>query len=266
MRAMRQRLALALLAAACATPALAVWSCGGSLPGPQVCSERQTCEQGRSCVLGRCRKDKTIPVSLDAPRLTFPPIDLAWIHGGEVQGPTELGEALVLGRQGEADSLLLLRFAVSIPEDARLQRALLWLEPLPRCERRPGRVAFEVAQVLSPWRSSGLAGGERPDLSLPMYAAEASVTPPQPLRIDVTELVKAWAERRDSYHGLALSAAGDGQTGACYASGVTWGRGPELRVFLWPEEPDAGSDAGDAGDGSTEAGSEAGAEAGSEDP
>jgi hypothetical protein len=53
-------------------------------------------------------------------------------------------------------------------------------------------------------------------------------------------------------------ASGDSPTGACYTTGLTWGTGPRLSVYLWPELPDAGADAdadgGDAGDASADGG------------
>jgi hypothetical protein len=113
-------------------------------------------------------------------------------------------------------------------------------------------MALEVAHVLAPWKSSELSGGKRPKLGIPMRAGETSVTPVRPLRIDVTEIVRAWAKHRKRYHGLAVMAAGNSPTGACFTTGLTGGDGPRLSVYLWPEdagmpEEDAG-DAGDAGD------------------
>jgi hypothetical protein len=210
-------------------------------------------------VLGRCRKDKTMPISGQAPRLEFEPEDYLWLDGKLAQGPDTIGDRFVLGKAGASGAKLLMRFAVSLPPGARVQRALLLLDPLPQCARRPGRMAVEVAHVLSPWESSETQAGTQPRLSLPMRAGEASVTPPRPLRLDITEIVREWADHRTRYHGVALMASGDSPTGACFTTGVTWGEGPRLHIYVWPETPDAGVDA--AVDADTDAAADAATDA-----
>lgn len=252
---MRRTSLIALLTGSFALPGAILWACGGTLPGPRVCSERDPCDKGRTCVLGRCRRDKTMPISTKAPLLRFEAADFAWADG-EVAGPETIGDRIVLGEAGHASAKLYLRFAISIPPAERVQRALLTLTPLSSCTRKPGRMALEVAHILEPWSSAAMSSGDRPKLDIPMRAGETSVTPARPLRIDVTELVRAWAEHKKRYHGLALMAAGDSATGACFTSGLTAGQGPALHVYLWPDEPDGGADAGDADAG--DAGDDAG--------
>lgn len=256
------RRAYALIVAV-ALPGVLLGSCGGDLPGPSVCSERTPCDKGRVCVLGRCRMEGTTPVSERAPRLVFEPEDMGLYTGERALPLSEMGPAIALGQRGSS-ALLLMRFAVSYPPGARLQRAFLALDPLPDCARRPGRVTLELAQVLSPWRSIDLSHERLPKMTVPMRAATVSATPAHPLRLDVTELVRQWGRTRERYYGLALLADGDSDTGACYTSGLEWGAGPRLEIYLWPKEPkdagvdadaepDAGDDAGgraaDAGDG-----------------
>jgi hypothetical protein len=148
------------------------------------------------------------------------------------------------------------RFAVKLPPKARLQRALLVMDPMPQCTRLPGRIHLELSHVLSPWRSGSISWSRQPDLSLPMRASTVTATPPLPVRLDVTELVREWGEHRGRYYGLGLNAAGRGPGRACFTTGLTWGTGPRLEVFLAPEKKkkkrkraaDAGADAAsDAG-------------------
>ncbi len=246
---MRWRSVVAFSSVSFVLPALALWACSAALPGPPVCSERDPCTKGRTCVLGRCRKDKTMPISTNAPVLRFEPVDIAWVDDGEVLEPNELGDRFVLGRAGHASAQLYLRFAVAVPPAERLQRALLTLEPLPSCARSPGRMTLELLPIMSPWRSSELSTGRRPELDTPLRVGEASVTPPQPLRLDVTELVRAWSKHKKRHHGVVLMATGDSATGACFTSGTTWGTAPTLSVYLWPEESDAGADGSSDRDG-----------------
>ena len=255
---MRSALLLPVILCSFVLPGLLLGSCGGELPGPRACSDRTPCGKGRICSLGRCRKKGTIPVSAKPAKLTFKPVDLAWINESGIVGPSELGPTITLGKRGVTETLLM-RYAVELPEDAKVQRALLVLDSMPDCARRPGRIALELAHVLSPWRSAQLTRGNQPRLDLPMRVADTTATPARPLRIDVTEVVRAWAEDRKRYHGIALIANGTSDTGACFTSGLTWGEGPRLQIFLRPPKvADAGADAdadaaddaeaGDAGD------------------
>ena len=227
------------------------WACSAALQlpsGATVCSERRPCPSGQSCVMGRCRKKATMPVSTDAPRSTFEPADLAWISADGVRGPDEVGETFVLGKRSDRDAMLLMRFAIALPDDARLQRAVISLDPMPQCVRRPGRIEIEVAHVLSPWRSSQLTAGNQPKLGLPMRLAETSATPAKPLRIDVTEIVQAWKEHRKRYHGVALSASGESDSGACYTTGLAYGVGPRLDLYFWPDDEGQGGGGGEGGE------------------
>src|SRR5690606_25714863 len=110
------------------------------------------CDGGGRCVLGRCREPGTQPVSTLAPRLTAVPEDVAWVDGREVQPRDALAPLLRLGRADDR-SALYMRFALELPDEARVQRALLLLDPMPDCPTQPGRLVLEVAPVLAPWRS-----------------------------------------------------------------------------------------------------------------
>jgi len=256
---MKRVLPLLLVVVNVAIAALVASACGRSLPGPALCSANRACEDGQSCTLGRCRPRMADPVAIDAQRLAFSPVDLAQVNGSGESGRTELDAAFRLGKKGDVAQVLL-RFAVKLPADARLQRALLVLEPLPRCERRAGRVSIELAQVLASWTSQTVARTRLPRTGLPMRAGDFAIMPVQPIRIDVTELVSDWLRHRRRYHGLLLSASGTSPTGGCYATGAAEGRGPSLELFFQTAPPDAGTDAADAaGDGSADAAGDAAA-------
>ena len=201
-----------------------------------------------------------MPVSSDAPKLIFEPVDLAYIGPGGVQRADGLDEALVIGKRGETTQLVM-RFAVTIPPEGKLQRALLVMDALPRCPRQPGRIRLELAHVEAPWTSAELSEARRPDLSLPMHAGDITVTPPKALRLDVTEVVRGWTEHRKRYHGIVLQGVGDSASGACFTSGVAWGRGPRLEVYLWPDDEGEGGGGG-AGGGEGGAGGGSGGEGG----
>lgn len=194
-----------------------------------------------------------MPVARRAPKFDFEPVDIATVSGSSTIAKDDLGPTIVLGRESHGETTVLFRFALSrespVHDGGRLQRALLVLEPMPHCDSRPGRMQIELADVLTPWTSSDVARGPLPKLSLPMKVGEAAMTPQRPLRIDVTELVRRWAERPQRYHGLALIVRGNSDSGACYTTGLTRGNGPHLSVFLRAPEESKSTDADGAGGG-----------------
>jgi hypothetical protein len=221
-------------------------TCGGELPGPRVCGGPELCPAAEACVLGRCRSPAKSPVSYEAELQVFEPADVARLSAREQS--TEVGESdiIVLGDPDEGESLLLLRFALTLPSLGRLEAAVLRLDPMPSCGAMPADVQLELCHVLSPWRSDTVRWTRRPSLGLPMRATILASTAPRPFRLDVTELVRQWAEHPERYHGLGLLASGAGPGHACFASGLRTARGPRLEIYLTPL-PDAGADAGDAG-------------------
>ena len=197
-------------------------------------------------MLGRCQPPGRSPISQDAKRLLFAPIDWVKLSARrEAQGPTD-SEVITLGDPASGDELLLLRFAVKLPPRARVQRAIVVLDPMPQCASRPAEIRLELSQVLSSWRSQSLSWSRQPQISLPMQVATVRALPARPLRLDVTGQLRQWQEHPHRHHGLGLSAAGTGPGMACYTAGLTAGRGPRLEVYLAPpRRPKRAVDAGD---------------------
>ena len=251
-----------------------IWACVGELPGPPICSGQSVCGKGHTCVLGRCRQAKQLPVSKKAAVVRFEPEAYVLLRDTEDAEPAEgAREAIVLGGPEHPATIMLLRFAVKLPDQAEIQSALLVLDALPKCGGRPGKISLELAHVLSAWEPQAVSFNRRPELSIPMKAATAHATPPRPLRLDVTQLVAEWRDHRSRYHGLALLATRDSGAGACYSTGLSWGRGPRLEIYLKPKPKkkkpqdagaDASSDASPA-DASSDAAVDAAADAGDDD-
>lgn len=238
---------LAMLACAALTPAVLMGACRRQLPGPASCSERLPCDKSQTCVLGRCRKNGTMPVSFDAPRHSFEPTKLAVLADGQMRHGDGLGPAIRLGERDRPVTLLL-GFSVRLPEGERVQRALIELSPLPSCPHVVNKLAVELMPITEPWKPHTARAASPPKMGLPMAYAPQRVLD-QPLRIDVTELVRDWYSKRDDDHGLALRISGQGAQSSCFSSGGSWTDGPRLDVYLWPEaDAGADADAGDAGD------------------
>jgi hypothetical protein len=221
-------------------PLAAGGGCVGELPGAAVCSAHEPCGAGLACVLGRCRPSGTVPASFEAERVEVAPEALAAVGGGSARRATPLGDVLVVGPPGGLE-VLLLRFALPERLDRTLERALLLLDPAPRCDARPGRIHLELAEIAEAWSASAVTERRRPRLGLSMRVGDLEAVPERPWRVDVTEIVRLW-ERRPP-HGIAVLVDAAAGAGACFEAERV-----RLQLFYAPPDRDAGTDAADAAD------------------
>jgi hypothetical protein len=190
-------------------------------------------------------------VELEAERLRLLPKDIAYLTGSRSYARDELPEQLALGRAADGQGRLLLRFALDLPRRAVIQSALLVFEPLPGCAPRPGAIRSSLQHVLEPWSSAAVSAGRQPSYGQAWVGPVLSPIPAKTLRIDVSELVRAWRAHPRRYHGLMLEFEGQSSSGACLSSGLSHGELPHLELFFAPTRlekripPDAAVD-GDA--------------------
>lgn len=232
-----------------------VVGCHAPLPGPAPCDAVTQC--GGACVLGRCREAGSIPASTLARRLSLAASEVLLL--GDEEGDRDvrgvaLGEATLLLRWPleELDRALAERAArvakagaprtaapidrgkAAAPGSEPVQRALLVLEPLPDRPVEPGTLALEVAEILEPWAATSTSARSIPRTGLPMRAGSVATAPRRPLRLDVTELLRAWSKGTRG-HGLALVATPRGGGRAWYALSGPDRVSPRLEVYLAPD-------------------------------
>ncbi|AKT35960.1 DNRLRE domain-containing protein [Chondromyces crocatus] len=147
-------------------------------------------------------------------------------------GATRLPEAIALGAASTGRTVLLFRFAATWPDNADITSAFLLLDPVEGAPPAAQDIPLEVARILDPWSADTVSWGRQPRLSIPGLAAVARRLPLSPVRIDVTDLVRAWAARARDDHGIALLASGDDPVGVACSLGITDGLGPRLEVYL----------------------------------
>jgi hypothetical protein len=212
--------------------ALAMAACGKATPAAEICSPG-TCGAGRSCLVGRCHPNDVSPSPADTQRVLLSPKDLAVLASRGTSGAgTDLPAVIALGREGEGNLVVLLRFAATWRDDSDVVSAFLLLDPLEGAVPPSSTIPVEIARILDPWSPSTVSWGRQPRLALPEAATVVRPQPPRPLRIDVTEMVRAWKQRRGDDHGIALLTAARDPFGSSYSTGVTGGIGPRLEVYV----------------------------------
>lgn len=168
----------------------------------------------------------------DARRVVVAPRDLAVVglHGGG--GGPDLPDAVALGSAAGGTVVMLFRFDAAWREDAEVESAFLVLEAMDGAPPAGSPIHFEAARVAEPWRADAVSWGRQPRLDVPFTAGAARPRPSIPMRIDVTKVVRGFAQHDGGEHGIALLARGDDPVGAVVSLGVTRGRGPRLEVYV----------------------------------
>lgn len=110
-----------------------------------------------------------------------------------------------------------------------VEAAFLLLQPAMAAEPSGSDVSVSVSLVAAPW-SAGVIG-KAPARKSPESLGLARTRPPAPLRIDVTEQVRALGAQPG--HGLLLRGEGEVSRGATYLTGAD-GLAPRLDVYGRP--------------------------------
>jgi hypothetical protein len=219
-------LALAAALAACAAPLDETRPCSPGGAGA-------ACEQGRTCMVGRCRPADATPSPADALRVVLAPVDLAVVASrGSGGGGAALPSVVALGRGSSGTVVMLFRFAATWRDDAEVVSAFLVLDALAGSPPAASPITFEMARIVEPWQPAVVSWGRSPRLGVPRAAGSARARPAIPLRVDVTPLVREWARRDADDHGIALVASGDDAYGAVVSTGASLGNGPRLEVYV----------------------------------
>jgi len=205
---------LGLLAAGCAAAS-------------QPCDQLNACPGALVCQVGRCASLDALPVRPESGRKLLEPTDALFLDGASHEGTTSEARA---GSEAGGGSLLLLRFDPSSWSAQQLERAYLILTPVEGAPASPSTIELLASPILSPWDSR--SPSPLPRLGPPQARALTSFAPPRVARIDVTDLLKEWAQRKDATFGLALRLSASGDLGGRFGWDDAHGTGPRLDIYL----------------------------------
>lgn len=206
--------------------------CGSaSKPADSPCAGTGACPAG-VCVAGRCREAATPPAKVTSSRVVLVPRDLAILTANGSDDAVALPESIALGRAATGRAILLLRFVSTWREDADIQSAYFVMDAVEGAPLPVTPPTVEIARILSPWSSATTTWGRQPRVGLPEPAGALRVLPGVPMRLDVTPLVRSWANHERDDNGLALLVDGQDPNGVLASTGLTKGLGPHLEVYL----------------------------------
>jgi hypothetical protein len=197
-------------------------------PRPRMCSAPTDCSATSACVAGRCMPVDaglmpTIAETNDAGytvrRLVVAPADIAWVRRGDRPGAaTAMPAVFTLGREGDGDSALFLRFAITVPKDAKVVEAYLILMRSDAVDADPSPISLHALRIVEAWDSRSISWAAQPHTE-EVRAPSSRVTPGgrAMVRLDVRGLVERWAlhDRRDQ--GIAVVAEGASMSGMPFA-------------------------------------------------
>jgi hypothetical protein len=216
-------------AAAVIAAAVMTASCAGSSP----CAIAADCDDGTTCVLGTCHAEARVPVGQETRRVVSFPKDVAAIAETlEGSGHT----TLTMGGRGVGDAEILLAFDHQLALDADVEAAWILLDPAPSAGAASDFVEIEARDVPAAFHGDELDWRRRPPLGRPVSTTRTRGAEGTPLRVDVTDLVRAWlhAGRREGR--VALLARASTDLGATFATGLGPGMGagigPRLEVYV----------------------------------
>ncbi len=197
------------------------------------CVSPEHCAAGRECLANRCEPLGADPVPANAARRSVEASGIAVVRSGssaERAATPQLSSppATVTfgGPPGRAEQLLL-RFPDAW-SGLNIESAFLLLSPAPGGAPSLEDVPVLVNVVADSWANGVLAESPSPERPSSRGWARAGLA--MPLRVDVTEQVRAFAELPNSRASLLVRSSDTTEGGTTYMTGVE-GHAPRLEVY-----------------------------------
>jgi hypothetical protein len=190
----------------------------GCAPRARMCTASSECANDKSaCVAGRCQLEKaTVKPAVDsARRLVVRPTDIAYVKRGDPPSNGGLPSVFALGKDG---GKLFLRFAAALPPTASIVEAYIVLRRSNLVDDDPFPVHLHATRIVEGWSGGSVSWALQPrstETRSPSTTVEPSGSPL--VRLDVRDLVRNWARRDPSDHGIAVVADNETSSGSIFA-------------------------------------------------
>jgi len=191
---------------------------GACAPRARMCTSVDECGRGVSCVAGRCLPDGGIPAIQNARRVVAAPESIAYLLRGDGAKEGAAPSFLTMGRDDRSDAVLLLRFNVPLPPDAKVIEAYVVLERTDLVDVDPTPIALHAVRIVEPWDARSVSWALQPKVQeVRAPTTQASPTGRSLVRIDVRELVRGWAAHEKTDQGIAIVSENTSPTGIAFA-------------------------------------------------
>ncbi len=175
----------------------------------------------------RCAREGGAPVPAESRRILLRPQALAFASDEPTDG---LGASVTLGSDSGSHRAIYVRFDPRW-KNGKVISAFLLLEPSAGAPRG-GDVGLEVWRAEKTWQGPNLPCSRQPGLAPPFARGIGRAAPALPVRIDVTELVRFFADHPERDHGFVVRASDAHDPGITLATGLDGGEPPRLDVYL----------------------------------
>lgn len=200
-------------------------------PRPSMCSGVAECGARGACVAGRCQSDAGTPQVEQSTRYVSEPVDIACIDDDDTTSGISPSSCNV-GRPHAAR--LLLRFSVSLSDQAEIVEAYVLLHRAPDRDADPSPFSLHASRIVGGWNGAEVTAATLPPFA-PARSADTRVDRSDIIRVDVRDIVKQWRRKDPADRGLVLESSGGHGAGmhlAIAPSSSGAARGPVLELYV----------------------------------
>jgi hypothetical protein len=184
----------------------------------RMCSLPNECGPQAACVAGRCQRTTGVPAIQQTRRIVADPVAVAYVRSIDAPREGALPTSFTLGREGDGETRLYLRFAVPLAKDATVVEAYVLLERADVIDADPGPIALHATRIVDAWDPRTISWARQPRIEetrSPVTTVTSSGR--VRVRVDVKDLVQRWRSHDRKDQGIALVADTKTETGIAFA-------------------------------------------------
>jgi hypothetical protein len=151
----------AVLSLAFAVSALGLGSVG-CVSAARMCSLPSECGPQAACVAGRCQRTTGTPTIQETRRLVVDPVAVAYVRSVDSPREGALPTSFTLGREGDGEARLYLRFQVPLAKETTVVEAYLLLERADVLDADPGPITLHATRVVDAWDPRTISWARQP--------------------------------------------------------------------------------------------------------